>query len=104
MERRTRKEYTADFKRQAVELWVGSGRTAKSIESELGLYQGALRHWRDELAADPKNIVPGTGRLKSEETEVLRLRRENEILREERDILKKAAAIFLKPPKAGINS
>jgi transposase len=103
MERRTRKEYNADFKRQSVELWVRSRRTAKSIEGELGLYQGALRHWRDELAEDPQNIFPGTGRLKVEETEVQLLRRENEILREERDILKKAAAIFLKPPKAGIN-
>lgn len=104
MERRTRKEYTVDFKQKTVDLWIKSGRTAKSVESEMGLYQGALRHWRDELAAAEENLSPGTGLLKAEKEEIRRLRRENEILREERDILKKAAAIFLKTPKAGTNS
>lgn len=104
MERRKRKKYDKDFKRQAVELWQRSGRTAKSIEEELGLYQHALRFWQAELAADSKHAFPGTGHLKPEQEELRRLRRENEILREERDILKKAAAIFMKVPKAGMDS
>jgi transposase len=69
------------------------------MEKELGLYQGALRHWREEVKADPANAFPGTGHLKPYEEENRRLLRENAILREERDILKKAAAIFLPRPK-----
>ena len=101
MEGRTRKKYDAEFKRQAVGIAATSGRTDRAIERELGLYQGALRHWRAELEADPKAAFPGTGRMKPEEEEVRRLRRECEILRQERDILKKAVAIFSKPPKTG---
>ena len=104
MEQGTRKRYDKDFKRQAVELWQSSGRTAKSIEHELGLYQHALRFWRDEMESDPQGAFPGSGHLKLEDEELRRLRRENEILRQERDILKKAAAIFLKPPQTGTNS
>ena len=104
MEKRTRKAYDAKFKRQAVELATNAGRPVTVIERELGLYQGAIRHWREELAADPNNAFPGTGRLKPEQEELRQLRRENEILRQERDILKKAAAIFLKPPQTGIDS
>lgn len=56
-----RKKYDATFKREAVQLATSSGKTDRTIERELGLYQGALRHWREELEADPKNAFPGTG-------------------------------------------
>lgn len=99
MEESKRKRHDADFKRQAVALAESSGKTDRAIEEELGVYQGALSQWRRELKGDPANAFPGIGRLKPEDEEMRRLRRENEILREERDILKKAVAIFSKKPK-----
>jgi transposase len=94
-----RKKYDASFKRETVRLAETSGKRDRTIEQELGLYQGAIRHWREELKADPDHAFPGTGHLKPLEEENLRLRRELAIVQEERDILKKAVAIFSKKPK-----
>ena len=101
MEQKKRKKYDRDFRRQAVQLAESSDRTDRAVENELGLYQGAIRHWRIELAADPNNAFPGIGRLKPVDEEMRRLRRELDIVRKERDILKKAMAIFSRPRKAG---
>ena len=95
----TRKLYDGVFKRETVRLADTSGKKDRTIEKELGLYQGALRHWREEVRSDPGNAFPGSGHLKPLEAENLRLRRELAIAQEERDILKKAVAIFSKKPK-----
>ncbi|MGB7569332.1 MAG: transposase [Chitinivibrionales bacterium] len=95
----SRKKFDGTFKHEAVRLADSSGKRDRTIERELGLYQGALRHWRKELKADPGHAFPGTGHLKPLEAENLRLRRELVIAQEERDILKKAVAIFSKKPK-----
>ena len=81
-----------------------SGKTDRQIERDLGLYQGAILRWRDELEADPIDAFPGTGHQKPLEEEVRRLLRELDIAREERDILKKVVAIFSKTPKADSGS
>jgi len=104
MSKRPRKIYDAEFKRQAVELASDPATTDAQIERDLGLYQGALRHWRAELDEDPAHAFPGKGKLRPDDAELRRLRRENEILRQERDILKKAVAIFSIPPKTGTGS
>jgi transposase len=96
---KTRRSYDGAFKREAVRLADSSGKTDRAVEGELGLYQGALRHWREEVQDDPENAFPGVGHLKPLEAENLRLRRELAIAQEERDILKKAVAIFSKKPK-----
>ena len=80
------------------------GKTDRQIERDLGLYQGAILRWRDELEADPIDAFPGTGHQKPLEEEVRRLLRELDIAREERDILKKVVAIFSKTPKADSGS
>lgn len=104
MSLKTRRLYDPEFKRDALRLLESSGRTAKAIEEELGLYSGAIKNWKVELAAKGEDAFPGIGHLSEKDEELRRLKRENEILREERDILKKAAAIFLKRPGAGISS
>ena len=100
----SRKSYDGTFKRETVRLADGSGKRDRTIEREMGLYQGALRHWREDLKADPGNAFPGTGHLKPLEDENRRLQRENSILLQERDILKKAIAIFSKTQKTNTGS
>ena len=99
-----RKRYDSEFKRESVRLADTSGKTDRQIERDLGLYQGAILRWRDELEADPIDAFPGTGHQKPLEEEVRRLLRELDIAREERDILKKVVAIFSKTPKADSGS
>jgi transposase len=58
-----------------------------------------LKQWKRRATEDGKQAFPGHGNLKAEEAELRRLRREVEILRQERDILKKAMVIFSQGPK-----
>lgn len=89
-----RRRYSAEFKQEALTLYEQSDRTLAEIEQELGISGGLLKRWRQRALADGEAAFPGNGRLKPEDEELRRLRRENEVLRQERDILKKAIAIF----------
>jgi transposase len=94
-----RKQYTREFKMEAVRLLETSGKSARQLERELGIGAGNLWRWRKKFAADGENAFPGQGRLTPEQERIRRLERENEILRQQRDILKKAVAIFSHPSK-----
>ena len=94
-----RKQYTREFKREALELHRTSDKSAAQIERDLGLHAGQLHVWKRQLKQDGADAFPGSGNLKESEDEVRRLRREVELLRQERDILKKAIAIFSTSPK-----
>lgn len=101
MSKKTRKKYTSEFKRDAINLVLSGKRSCRSIENDLGIGQGILNRWIKEFNADPKQSFPGNGRLRADDETMRLLRRENEILRAERDILKKALAIFsLAPSKS----
>lgn len=92
-----RKHYTREFKFEALELWRSSGKSAAQIERDLGIHQGQLYAWKRQLEKHGSDAFPGHGHLPTPEAELRRLQRENEILRQERDILKKAIAIFSEP-------
>jgi transposase len=94
-----RKKYTREFKVQAVQLLETSGRNGHEIEKDLGIGSGQVYRWRKQLAAEGGGIraFPGTGNPRDEE--LARLKKENAVLREERDILRKAVAIFSRPQK-----
>lgn len=93
---RSRKHYDSDFKREAVKLADSSEKSDSAIERELDLYQGAICSWRQALREDAEDAFPGTGHRKLADEELDRLRRELEEVRQERDILKKAMAVFSK--------
>ena len=95
--KRTRRSYTREFKLEAVRLLETSGRSAIQLERELGIGGGCLSRWKRELAEEGEHAFPGQGGLRPEQDRVRQLERENEILRQERDILKKAVAIFSHP-------
>jgi transposase len=94
-----RKQYNRTFKQEAVRLLETSGKSASELEQELGIGRGNLWRWKRKFAADGQNAFPGHGRLTPEQERLRQLERENEILRQERDILKKAMAIFAHPSK-----
>jgi transposase len=96
---KTRRTYTREFKLEAVRLWQTSGKSAAQIERDLGIGGGCLYRWKRKLAEEGENAFPGHGRLTPEQEHVRQLEREVEILRQERDILKKAVAIFSHPSR-----
>lgn len=89
-----RKTYTREFKLEAIQLAETSGKPIAQIERELGLGKGQIHHWKRQLAQDGEEAFPGKGRLKAQDELIRQLRWENEVLRQERDILKKAVTIF----------
>jgi len=94
-----RKTYSREFKLEAVRLSRTSGRKIRELEQELGIGSGCLSHWRQQLANEGEGAFPGRGNLSSEKERMRELEREVEILRQERDILKKAVAIFTHPKR-----
>ena len=96
---RRRRTYSREFKMQALQLLETSGKSAAEIERDLGIGDGCLGQWRKKMAANGESAFPGHGRLSPEQEELLQLKRELEIVRQERDILKKAVAIFSRPSK-----
>jgi len=90
-----RKQYTREFKQEAVRLVTDGGLSLAQAARDLGINDNMLSRWKKELEqAEQKGqwAFPGQGRPQDEE--LARLRRENEVLRRERDILKKAVSIF----------
>jgi len=94
-----RRKYDKEFKIQAVKLLLESGKTTKEVADNLGVCSGILTRWKREYREDAENAFPGMGKLKPEDEEMRKLKKENADLRQERDILKKALAIFSKPQR-----
>jgi len=92
------RKYDLEFKQEAVRMGSEPGVTNRDVERRLGIGQGVLSRWKKELKRDGQQAFPGKGHLRPEDEKLKRLKRENERLRRERDILKKAVAIFSKDP------
>ena len=92
-----RKKYTKEFKIEAVRLLRTSGKSQTKIEEELGIGSGCLSRWQKKYTEEGDEAFPGHGRLTPDKERIRQLERENEILRQERDILKKAVTIFTQP-------
>jgi transposase len=104
MRRTARKHFSREFKVAALTRVQDGVRSMSDVARELGVHPGTLRHWKKQLGGVVRPAAPSGdgGRVLDEEAspaesleaEVLRLRREVAKLRQERDILKKAAAFF----------
>ena len=92
------RRYDLEFKLEAVRMASEPEMTAKDVEKRLGIGHGVLSRWKRQLKNEGKGAFPGKGHLKPEGEELRRLKRECESLRRERDILKKAVAIFSTDP------
>ena len=99
MMKKTRRQYTREFKLEALRLLETSGKSAAQIERDLGIGSGNLYRWKHKLAEKGEYAFPGHGCPDPEQEHIRQLERKVEILRQERDILKKAVAIFSHPSK-----
>jgi transposase len=105
MTTKTRRTFTDEFKREAVSLLEGSGRPLTQVATELGIQPSMLRAWRGNgtlaagLVSLPVRPSGATAAPSAELAEIRRLQKELDRAQMERDILKKAIAIFSGPPR-----
>ena len=89
-----RKNYTAEFKREAVRLVTEQGYSMSQAARNLDINLNMLRRWKRQIEEQGHSAFPGKGNLPPDQEELHRLREENKRLRMERDILKKTVTFF----------
>ena len=90
-----KKSFTSEFRAEAVRLAETSGRSRREVASDLGIGLSTLRSWIDR-GREREMEAPPPDRQEDMAAELKRLRRENEVLRQEREILKRATTFFAK--------
>jgi transposase-like protein len=104
---KARRQFDETFKREAVQNWLHSGKSAAVIGQELGIKANRLYAWRNGFAPAgaggraPAGAKPGS--LAELQGQLEAARRENRHLREQRDILKKTLGILSEPPTSAMN-
>jgi len=88
--------FSREFKRDAVQLVTEKGMAVGKVARELDIHPNLLHGWRRRYLAQGDRAFSGKGRVKPEDAEIRRLRKQLEKVKEERDILKKALAVFSK--------
>lgn len=90
------KQYSKDFKLEAIKLAEESDKPVTQIARELGIRVNQIYKWRKELSAKSDDAFPGNGKQSGKTAELTKLKKEVERLRMENEILKKAAIYFAK--------
>lgn len=93
------KEYSKEFKLEAVQRSQQDDQTVAQVARELGISKSALYRWRRELVTEAGDAFPGKGNLGEKDAEIRRLQRELREAQMEVEILKKATAIFARAKK-----
>src|SRR4030043_696134 len=93
------KQYSKQFKIDAVKLVTEQGYKVAEAARNLGIHHTSLRNWKKQLETDGNQSFPGKGHMISDKEELYQLRKEVKKLRMEREILKKAGAFFANTPK-----
>jgi len=92
-----RRKFDPVFKRETVAMWMSSGKSAREVSAELGISESRLFDWK-------KQYDPGPPASQAQrESELAALRRENAVLRQQRDILKKTLGIVFEVPESDSN-
>ena len=94
-------KYDKEFKTNAVKLYLANDKSIASIAHDLGVSRPSLGHWITQYKKEREKSFPGSGHTGDEEMKALK--RELHLVRQERDILKKAVAIFSEPRVKGSN-
>lgn len=88
-----RKRYTRQFNLEVLHLTESTDKPAAHLERDLRPSVVAIHHWRRQILVDGEDAFPGAGRVTGQAAVIRRLKRENEVMREERAIFKKAIAV-----------
>jgi transposase len=93
-----RRKYSKEFKMETIRMYENGERSAAEIERELGITPGLLGKWKQELNQQSKKeeAFPGNGRLTDTEARMRQLERENALLKQDKEILKKVLAMYSK--------
>jgi len=94
-----KRTFSKEFKIEACKLVIQDRLKPSIVAEKMGINVVMLYRWVDEYQTDPENAFVGKGRQKPADAELKKLQKENERLRMENEILKKAAAYFAKHPK-----
>ena len=94
-----RQTFTKEFKLEAIRLLKTTDRTGNDIARELGIRRNMLYKWQDEIQTKGDNAFKGSGRTATSTSKVNDLKQENKRLKEDVEILKKAAAYFARELK-----
>jgi transposase len=92
-------QYSAEFKLEAVKRYEQSGKPLTVVAQELGVKPTTMQGWVNKYRNSPEAPFPGSGHLKPEDEKLRKMERENRELKEEIEILKKAAAYFARNQK-----
>lgn len=98
-QKRGRRNFEKDFKLGAVKMVLEGNKSIREVAEDLGISQHTLTHWKKIYLTEKVNVFPGKGYQNPEDSEMISIKKENAILREERDILKKAVSFFAKHQK-----
>lgn len=98
MSKRKQRMYSDEFKRNAMGLAETSGKTDAQIEQDLGMSSGLLCKWRKRYHLSEETSDMDLNEIEQLKAQLKRLKRENKVLTQEREILKKAMTIFSKDP------
>ena len=94
MSQKQKRNYSREFKLEAIRLYERTGKSMSEVERELGITPYLLSKWVRQFRQEEGQAFPGKGKLTERDEELRRLEREVEILKQEREILKKAVVIF----------
>lgn len=92
-------KYDKEFKTNAVKLYLANDKSLRVIAEDLGISRASLGHWVLQYKREGEKSFPGSGYVVNEEVKALK--RELSLVKQERDILKKAVAIFSSPQGRG---
>ena len=96
MEKKAKRVFDKEFKINTVKLILSKEKKIAELARELGIAENTLHLWKTKYLKDLKDAFPGKGHQTPDEAYLKKLERENQVLKEERDILKKALGIFSK--------
>jgi len=89
-----RRQFTREFKLEVVRQIVEGEKSLRQLSEELGIRRNLLQGWQQQYLADPQQAFPGNGQQKDADAELAELKRQLRRVTAERDVLKKAIAIF----------
>ncbi len=96
---RDRRRHSREFKLEAVRLVTEGGRSKTEVARNLGIHVNLLYKWTNQFLSDGEKSFPGVGHPRTYDEENQQLKHELADVKEERDILKKALAIFSRRPR-----